>query len=70
MAIVKHYEKEDIKVRWEPGKCIHSGVCARGLPGVFKPNEKPWIQVENASKDEVVNQVSQCPSGALSIVEG
>lgn len=45
---------------------MHSGNCAKGLPSVFKPKEKPWIQVENASTQEIVNQVNKCPSGALS----
>jgi hypothetical protein len=33
---------------------------------VFKPKEKPWIQQENATPEELINQVKQCPSGALS----
>ncbi|WP_258104731.1 (4Fe-4S)-binding protein [Marinoscillum sp. MHG1-6] len=64
---MKTYQKEDITVTWESEKCIHSGVCARGLAAVFKPREKPWIQVDNASKEDIVNQVKKCPSGALGI---
>lgn len=63
----KKYAKEDINVVWEPGKCIHSGICAANLGQVFNPKERPWIKTENASKTEIVNQVNQCPSGALSI---
>ncbi|MGV0925061.1 (4Fe-4S)-binding protein [Empedobacter tilapiae] len=29
--------------------------------------EKPWIKAENASSEEIKKQVSQCPSGALSL---
>ncbi|PWG06946.1 (4Fe-4S)-binding protein [Polaribacter aquimarinus] len=65
---MKTYPKEDIKVMWEPEKCTHSAKCALGLPKVFKPKGKPWIQTENASKHEIINQVSKCPSGALSII--
>ncbi|MFZ9029013.1 MAG: (4Fe-4S)-binding protein [Crocinitomicaceae bacterium] len=64
---MKEYSKEDIAVCWESEKCIHSGNCARGLANVFKPKERPWIQVEGATKDEIVEQVEKCPSGALSI---
>jgi uncharacterized Fe-S cluster protein YjdI len=64
---MKEYTKEDIAVCWESEKCIHSGNCARGLAEVFKPNDKPWIQVDGAAKDEIIAQVSKCPSGALSI---
>lgn len=65
--MIKTYPKEDIAVVWEPTLCIHSGICARGLPGVFKPRDKPWIQVENASKQDMIDQVVKCPSKALSI---
>ena len=64
---IKKYPKEDIHVVWNPEKCIHSGNCARGLNSVFKPRDKPWIQPENASKQEIINQVNKCPSGALTI---
>ena len=64
---MKTYPKEDIEVTWEPEKCIHSGNCVRGLPNVFKPKDKPWIQTENATKDEIIAQVGKCPSGALGI---
>lgn len=66
----KHYPKDDIKVVWEPQKCIHSGNCARGLSAVFRPKEHPWIQVENASKEAIIEQVNKCPSGALTIQYG
>lgn len=64
---MKEYKKEDVTILWNAEKCSHSAVCAKGLSAVFKPKEKPWIQVDNASKDEIVNQVLKCPSGALSL---
>lgn len=65
--IVKKYSNNDITVLWKPGKCIHAGECVKRLPKVYKPNEKPWITVENASTEELRNQINTCPSGALSI---
>lgn len=64
---MKEYKKEDISVIWNPDKCIHAGLCVKGLSEVFKPKGKPWIQVENADKERIIDQVKQCPSGALSI---
>lgn len=64
---MKEYKKEDITILWDSEKCSHSGICAKGLSSVFKPREKPWIQTENASKEEIVSQVLKCPSGALSL---
>ena len=60
------YANGELTIVWRPKLCIHSGKCARGLPGVFKPRDVPWIQMENASTEEIEAQVEQCPSGALS----
>jgi uncharacterized Fe-S cluster protein YjdI len=48
------------------GAFIHSGNCARGLPEVFKPRDKPWITLENSITEKIIEQVKKCPSGALS----
>jgi uncharacterized Fe-S cluster protein YjdI len=64
---MKEYKKEDVIILWNSEKCTHSALCAKGLSSVFKPKERPWIQTENATQEEIVNQVLKCPSGALSI---
>jgi len=64
---MKKYKKEDVEIVWNSEKCIHAGLCARQLSAVFKPKDRPWIQPENASKEEIIDQVKKCPSGALSI---
>ena len=63
----KEYANQDITVVWKPDICIHSEICARGLPKVFDPNRKPWIDVDQASSEDIEAQVNQCPSGAISI---
>ena len=65
-AATHYYKNEEITVIWQPGICKHSGICFRGLPGVFDPRRKPWIIMENAQTPEIIMQVKQCPSGALS----
>jgi uncharacterized Fe-S cluster protein YjdI len=62
----KSYSNNDLTIFWEPEKCIHSGICARGLKDVFKPREKPWIQMGETSSDIIAKQIDACPSGALS----
>lgn len=62
----KEYNNGEITIVWKPELCQHSGVCVRTLPKVYKPKEKPWITVENASSSELKDQVKKCPSGALS----
>ena len=64
---MKEYKKGDVTILWEPKKCIHSGICVKGLPKVFKPKERPWIQTDSASEEELRSQVLKCPSGALSL---
>jgi uncharacterized protein len=63
----KEYSNGEVVILWKPEKCIHSGICVKTLPGVYHPKEKPWIKPENASSQELVDQVAKCPSGALSI---
>ncbi|WP_394344878.1 (4Fe-4S)-binding protein [Gelidibacter salicanalis] len=33
----------------------------------YDPKDRPWIQPEIATTQELLNQVAQCPSGALGI---
>lgn len=33
----------------------------------YTTRAKPWISIENATTDELRDQVRQCPSGALSL---
>ena len=59
------YETDEITVTFEPGLCIHSGVCVRGLPAVFDVRRKRWVRPELASAADVAAQIRRCPSGAL-----
>ena len=59
------YGNEQVAVSWEPRRCIHAGYCFRGLPHVFKPLERPWVDVNAASPDEIAATVMRCPTGAL-----
>lgn len=61
------YEGDGVTVLWRPHLCIHSEKCVKGLPKVFKPKEKRWIQTENATAEAIIAQVNKCPSGALGI---
>lgn len=71
--ITKKYIIDDLTIVWQPHKCIHSTVCwkeSTGLPQVFDPRVKPWIQPEKADKERIIKQIDKCPSGALSYVLG
>jgi len=65
--IIKHYANDELTVVWQPSKCIHSKICFHGLPAVFNPQNRPWVTIEGSSNEDIIAQVSKCPSGALSI---
>ena len=60
------YSNKDITIIWQPTICKHAAVCVKMLPEVYKPKVKPWITIENASTEDLIEQINQCPSGALS----
>lgn len=66
--MVKRYANQDVTVVWQPDLCRHTGICARGLPLVFNPSRRPWIELEHADTPAIVAQVERCPSGALTWV--
>lgn len=63
------FSNEDITVTFNPRKCINAEKCAKGLPGVFRQAVIPWIKLDGASAEEIINQVKKCPSGALQCIE-
>ena len=66
----KRYTNGEITVVWKPEICVHSGICARGLPLVFDPKRRPWIELQHSDTATIEKQVAACPSGALSIERG
>lgn len=67
--IIKHYGNDKVTIKWQASLCIHCGYCAKGLPEVFQPKERPWIKIEAAAPEKIRAQVEKCPSGALSLAE-
>ncbi len=65
-ASEKRYTNGEITVIWKPGACILSAKCVMGLSEVFNVRARPWINLEGAGTERIVQQVNQCPSGALS----
>jgi uncharacterized Fe-S cluster protein YjdI len=66
--ITKTYTNGEVTIVWRSGLCQHSAVCFRGLPKVFDPRKRPWVNPQGASTEEIVTQVRKCPSGALSYI--
>lgn len=64
---IKEYSNGEVTILWDASKCIHSANCVKNLPEVFKPKEKPWVQMENSTSENIISTVNKCPSGALSM---
>ena len=60
------YTNGELTVVWKPNACIHSTLCWKGLIEVFNPKKRPWINMDGATTEKIIEQVRKCPSGALS----
>lgn len=68
-SVTKEYTNGEVTIVWKNEMCIHSTICwkhATGLPEVFNPKERPWINPQSSNSKEIIDQVKKCPSGALS----
>lgn len=61
----KEYTNGEVTILWKADLCIHSKNCVNNLPAVFDIKQRPWINAEGASTDEIIATVKKCPSGAL-----
>ena len=62
---LQRYDAEGISVTFEPARCIHAAECVRGLPEVFDPQRRPWVEPERAANEAIADVVRRCPTGAL-----
>ena len=62
---VHTYESDDLIVEYDAARCIHVKECVRGLPTVFDPGRRQWIDLGLASAEAVENVIRRCPTGAL-----
>lgn len=59
------FSNDDITVTYNPSTCVHAEHCARELSNVFRNSVIPWIDLDGASTDDIIQQIKKCPSGAL-----
>ena len=63
---VREYQGEGIVVRYDPEVCTHAAECLRTLPEVFDLRNRPWVDPDGATVEEVIAGIRRCPTGALS----
>ena len=61
----RSYRGSEITVSFDARRCIHAARCVHGLPGVFDPQRRPWIEPDGAAAERVAEVVRACPTGAL-----
>lgn len=59
------YEGTDIDVHYAKLLCSHAAECGKRLSAVFDTSQKPWVQPDKGSVDDIKAVVAACPSGAL-----
>jgi uncharacterized Fe-S cluster protein YjdI/CDGSH-type Zn-finger protein len=62
----EEYRSDEITVRFDGSRCIHSRNCVLSLPAVFVANaEGPWVRPDNAAVEAIADAAQGCPSGAI-----
>ena len=61
------YDGEKADVTWNGRLCIHVQECGRAKGELFVGGRKPWCQPDVTTVEEVMEVVSRCPTGALTV---
>jgi CDGSH-type Zn-finger protein len=63
------YEGSEVSVTYNPLLCSHAAECGRLASHIFNPAQKPWVQPDQGSVEDVRAVIAACPSGALALAE-
>jgi uncharacterized Fe-S cluster protein YjdI len=61
----RKYKNNEITVYWKPDACVHASYCYRELIEVFDPGRRPWVDMNGASTERIIEVVNMCPTEAL-----
>ena len=66
---VYSYEGAETTVHYNKLLCSHAGECGKRALAIFNPEQKPWVQPDAGTLDDIKQVVAACPSGALRYTE-
>jgi CDGSH-type Zn-finger protein/uncharacterized Fe-S cluster protein YjdI len=65
-ADINQAATDEVRLKFDPVRCIHSRRCVLSAPRVFLANvEGPWLHPEATSVENIVSLAENCPSGAI-----
>jgi CDGSH-type Zn-finger protein len=59
------YKGQTATVYYNVLLCSHAAECGSRASAVFNPDQKPWVQPDNGTLEQIREVVKVCPSGAL-----
>jgi CDGSH-type Zn-finger protein len=62
----KAYAGKRITILDNRALCAHAAFCTDELASVFRHHDKPWIDPDGATVENIIAVIKKCPSGALS----
>ncbi|ASJ74845.1 CDGSH iron-sulfur domain-containing protein [Granulosicoccus antarcticus] len=65
---IRNYTGKHATIAWDKKLCIHAGDCIRADGDLFELGRKPWCSPDTSNNEDILDIVSRCPSGSLSVV--
>lgn len=66
LMLEKSYKGKKITIHDNRVICAHAANCVNNLGTVFSLNNRPWINADGDSVENIIKAIKNCPSGALS----